>query len=151
MVQGDGHLCGFKYLCGQYGGGFTVGNKIFKMSNFTKTVNYLKKNGVRHAYYAAKERIGEEKRSDYYYREPNIEENNVKFFCILQQLLTVIILFDCAGNIQLFQNSPNLLAKMEAFPYFVVADCNHEHLVTNFLFLYYRNSYITYRIKALEI
>ena len=74
MVQGDGHLCGFKYLCGQYGGGFTVGNKIFKMSNFTKTVNYLKKNGVRHAYYAAKERIGEEKRSDYYYREPSGEE-----------------------------------------------------------------------------
>lgn len=51
-----------------------MGNKIFKMSNFTKTVNYLKKNGIRHAYYAAKERIGEERTSGYFYREPSAEE-----------------------------------------------------------------------------
>lgn len=55
-----------------------MGNKIFKMSNFTKTVNYLKKNGIRHAYYAAKERIGEERKSDYYYREPSAEELSVQ-------------------------------------------------------------------------
>lgn len=51
-----------------------MGNKIFKMSNFTKTVNYLKKNGIRHAYYAARERIGEDRKSNYYYREPSAEE-----------------------------------------------------------------------------
>lgn len=51
-----------------------MGNKIFKMSNFTKTVNYLTKNGIRHAYYAAKERIAEERKSDYFYREPSAEE-----------------------------------------------------------------------------
>lgn len=51
-----------------------MGNKIFKMSNFTKTINYLKKNGIRHAYYAAKERIEEERKTDYYYREPSEEE-----------------------------------------------------------------------------
>lgn len=51
-----------------------MGNKIFKMSNFTKTVNYLKKNGIRHAYYAAKERIEEERRFDYFYRDPSAEE-----------------------------------------------------------------------------
>lgn len=51
-----------------------MGNKIFKMSNFTKTVNYLKKNGIRHAYYAAKERIAEERKSDYSYRAPSVEE-----------------------------------------------------------------------------
>lgn len=48
-------------------------NRIFKINNFRKTVRYLKKNGIRHAFYAAKERIEEERRADYYYREPSME------------------------------------------------------------------------------
>lgn len=48
-----------------------MGNKILKVSNLNKTVRYLRKNGLRHAYYAARERIGEEKREDYCYREPS--------------------------------------------------------------------------------
>lgn len=47
-----------------------MGNKIWKASNVRKTVNYLKKAGVRCAYYAARERIAEEKRANYYYKEP---------------------------------------------------------------------------------
>lgn len=50
-----------------------MGNNIFRISNFTKTVNYLKKNGVRHAYYAARERIEEERKADYFYREPSVD------------------------------------------------------------------------------
>ncbi|MDE6739801.1 MAG: glycosyltransferase, partial [Lachnospiraceae bacterium] len=50
-----------------------MGNNIFRISNFTKTVNYLKKNGVRHAYYAARERIEEERKADYFYREPSAD------------------------------------------------------------------------------
>ena len=48
-----------------------MGNGIFKINNFKKTIRYLKKNGVRHAYYAAKERIAEERSSDYYYKDPS--------------------------------------------------------------------------------
>lgn len=47
--------------------------KIFKMNNLIKTIRYFKKNGVRHTYYAAKERIEEERKSDYYYKEPSEE------------------------------------------------------------------------------
>lgn len=47
--------------------------RIFKISNVRKTVNYLKKNGIGHAYYAAKERIEEEKKDNYIYREPTEE------------------------------------------------------------------------------
>lgn len=47
-----------------------MGNRIFRISNFTKTVNYLKKNGLRHAYYAARERIAQERQSDYAYAPP---------------------------------------------------------------------------------
>lgn len=54
--------------------GSSMGNKIFKTANLRKTVNYLKKNGLRHTWYAAKERIGEEKKSFYVYREPSGEE-----------------------------------------------------------------------------
>lgn len=50
-----------------------MGNKIFKVSNLNKTIRYLKKNGIRHAYYAAKERIEEEKRDSYHYVEPSKE------------------------------------------------------------------------------
>lgn len=48
-----------------------MGNKIFKLSNLNKTVRYLKKNGLCHAYYAARERIEEEKREDYHYTGPS--------------------------------------------------------------------------------
>lgn len=48
-----------------------MGNKICIISNFRKAVHYLQKNGVRHAYYAARERIEEERRADYFYREPS--------------------------------------------------------------------------------
>ena len=50
--------------------GFTMGNGIVKINNLKKTIRYLKKNGIRHAYYAAKERIEEERSSDYYYKDP---------------------------------------------------------------------------------
>lgn len=50
-----------------------MGNKIWKVSNLRKTVNYVKKNGVRHAFYAAKERIEEARKEDYYYKEPSDE------------------------------------------------------------------------------
>lgn len=50
-----------------------MGNKIFKINNFRKTVHYLQKNGIRHAYYAARERIEEERKTDYFYREPSEE------------------------------------------------------------------------------
>lgn len=48
-------------------------NKIFGVNNFIKTIRYLKKNGIRHTYYAAKERIEEARKSDYYYRDPSEE------------------------------------------------------------------------------
>ncbi len=44
--------------------------KILKVVNIRKTVNYLKKNGITHAYYAARERIEEERRDNYIYQEP---------------------------------------------------------------------------------
>lgn len=47
-----------------------MGNNILNITNIRKTINYLRKNGIRHAYYAAKERIEEEKKSDYIYEEP---------------------------------------------------------------------------------
>lgn len=46
---------------------------ILKLSNVRKTVNYLKKNGITQAYYAARERVEEERRDDYFYREPTEE------------------------------------------------------------------------------
>lgn len=47
--------------------------KILKVSNIRKTINYLKKNGLRSAYYAAKERVHHEKEDNYVY-EPVSEE-----------------------------------------------------------------------------
>lgn len=44
--------------------------KIFKTSNLKKTVHYLKKNGIKQAYYAVKERVREEKTQDYHYEAP---------------------------------------------------------------------------------
>ncbi|MCM1174455.1 MAG: glycosyltransferase [Blautia sp.] len=48
-----------------------MGNRIIKLSNVKKTIHYLRKNGIRHTFYAAKERIGEEKREQYVYQEPD--------------------------------------------------------------------------------
>lgn len=48
-----------------------MGNHIISTVNIKKTINYLRKNGIRHAYYAARERIDEEKKSDYIYEEPD--------------------------------------------------------------------------------
>ncbi|MDE5931394.1 MAG: glycosyltransferase, partial [Lachnospiraceae bacterium] len=48
-----------------------MGNRIVKFSNVKKTIHYLQKNGIRHTFYAAKERIEEEKRAEYVYQEPD--------------------------------------------------------------------------------
>lgn len=48
----------------------TMAKKICNLNNLKKTVRYLKKNGVRHAYYAVRERIEEEKGEPYRYVEP---------------------------------------------------------------------------------
>ena len=50
-----------------------MGSKIFKKNNLIKTIRYLKKNGIRHTYYAAKERVEDERKADYYYKEPSEE------------------------------------------------------------------------------
>lgn len=47
--------------------------KIVKLSNLKKTLRYLKKNGVRQAYYAMRERIEAEKGDDYRYEPPTKE------------------------------------------------------------------------------
>lgn len=55
--------------------------KILKISNIRKTINYLKKNGFKHAYYAARERIGLEKADAYFYEhlpEEVLEEQRQK-------------------------------------------------------------------------
>jgi glycosyltransferase involved in cell wall biosynthesis len=49
-------------------------SRILKLNNVKKTINYLKKNGISHTYYAAKERMEEEKKDIYVYREPAEEE-----------------------------------------------------------------------------
>ncbi len=48
--------------------------KILKISNLKKTIHYLKKNGIRQAYYAAKERVGREKSDDYHFVLPSEAE-----------------------------------------------------------------------------
>ena len=50
-----------------------MGNMIFGVNNFIKTIRYFKKNGIRHTYYAARERIEETRSSDYYYKDPSQE------------------------------------------------------------------------------
>lgn len=50
-----------------------MGKRLLKASNIRKTINYLKKNGVKHAYYAAKERVEEERSTQYHYEEPTQE------------------------------------------------------------------------------
>lgn len=48
--------------------------KILKISNLKKTLNYLKKNGIKQAYYAARERMEREKADDYHYEDPDPAE-----------------------------------------------------------------------------
>lgn len=50
-----------------------MGNRILRIDNVRKTVNYLKKNGLTGTFYAAAERVQEEKRADYRYVAPNAE------------------------------------------------------------------------------
>lgn len=47
-----------------------MGNRIIRIGNIKKTMHYLRKNGIRHTFYAAKERIEEERKAEYVYREP---------------------------------------------------------------------------------
>lgn len=47
--------------------------KICNVNNIKKTVRYLKKNGISRAYYAARERIEEEKGQHYHYVDPSGE------------------------------------------------------------------------------
>lgn len=47
---------------------------IFKLVNLKKTIHYLKKNGIRQAYYAAKERVEQQQGDDYIYEAPSEEE-----------------------------------------------------------------------------
>lgn len=49
-----------------------MGNRILKVGNVKKTIHYLRKNGIRHTFYAAKERIEEEKKEEYVYEEPDV-------------------------------------------------------------------------------
>ena len=48
--------------------------KILKASNLKKTIHYLKKNGIRQAFFAARERIDSERCDDYTYQAPTEEE-----------------------------------------------------------------------------
>lgn len=50
-----------------------MGNRILRIDNVRKTVNYLKKNGLAGTFYAAAERVQEEKKADYHYTAPNAE------------------------------------------------------------------------------
>lgn len=50
-----------------------MANRIWKLNNLKKTMDYLRKNGVRHAYYAALERVALERAADYYYRAPEAQ------------------------------------------------------------------------------
>ena len=47
-----------------------MNRNILSANNIKKTLRYLQKNGIRHTYYAAKERVEEEKKTVYYYEEP---------------------------------------------------------------------------------
>ena len=50
-----------------------VGNRILRVDNVRKTVNYLKKNGLAGTFYAAAERVQEERKADYRYQAPDAE------------------------------------------------------------------------------
>lgn len=51
-----------------------MGNGSFNWDNLNKTIRYLKRNGLYHAWYAAKERIEDGRRADYRYAEPSEQE-----------------------------------------------------------------------------
>ena len=52
-----------------------MGNRILRLDNARKTINYLKKNGMAHTLYAAVERMQEERRTGAYcYQAPEEEE-----------------------------------------------------------------------------
>ena len=48
-------------------------NRILRIDNVRKTINYLKKNGLAGTFYAAAERVQEEKKADYRYLAPDAE------------------------------------------------------------------------------
>lgn len=48
-----------------------MGNRILRVDNVKKTVNYLKKNGLTGTFYAVAERVQEEKKADYHYIAPD--------------------------------------------------------------------------------
>ena len=48
-----------------------MGNRILRIDNVRKTVNYLKKNGLAGTFYAAAERVQEERKADYRYLLPD--------------------------------------------------------------------------------
>lgn len=48
-----------------------MGKHILNRSNINKTINYIRKNGIKHACYAAMERIEQERKSDYVYDKPD--------------------------------------------------------------------------------
>lgn len=50
-----------------------VGNRVLRIDNVRKTVNYLKKNGLAGTFYAAAERVREERKADYRYQAPDAE------------------------------------------------------------------------------
>lgn len=50
-----------------------MGKHIINQTNLNKTIRYLRKNGIRHAYYAARERLEEAKNNNYRYIEPDRE------------------------------------------------------------------------------
>lgn len=49
-----------------------MGNRILRIDNVRKTVNYLKKNGLAGTFYAVAERVQEEKGADYRYLAPDV-------------------------------------------------------------------------------
>ena len=55
--------------------------KILKLANFRKTIYYLKKNGIKNAFYAARERIDSEKEDSYCYQGLAEEKKERAFLC----------------------------------------------------------------------
>lgn len=55
-----------------------MGKRIINTTNIRKTINYVRKNGIKHACFAAMERIEEEKKSDYTYEAPSQDELDIQ-------------------------------------------------------------------------
>lgn len=62
-------------------------SRIVNLNNFMKTIRYLKKNGIRQAYYAAKERMEEENGEKYVYQPVSQQEldRQREYFCSLPE------------------------------------------------------------------